>query len=187
MSTHAARAAGQSWRVAGRQAGMSRQAVGKVVKRFNVQGLAALEIAPERWRKVTNTRAQRARMLQKVRRVPDSKEDGTSTWSLKTLEQAPHKEALLQVVATTIPRVLHTASYAFGKTRSWCPTGTAFRKRKVGIVTVLDPAERAGLARWCQDEAGPYQAIPQPGEDWHPADKHWLCPMSTNARARPYY
>jgi hypothetical protein len=28
-------------------------------------------------------------------------------------------------------------------------------------------AEEAGLPLWCQDEAGPYQAIPQPGEDWH--------------------
>jgi DDE superfamily endonuclease len=27
-------------------------------------------------------------------------------------------------------------------------------------------AEAAGLALWCQDEAGPYQAIPQPGATW---------------------
>ena len=27
-------------------------------------------------------------------------------------------------------------------------------------------AEAAGLALWCQDEAGPYQAIPQPGASW---------------------
>src|SRR5260370_1402927 len=30
-------------------------------------------------------------------------------------------------------------------------------------------AEAGGVAQWCQDEAGPYQAIPQPGEAWHPA------------------
>ncbi len=29
---------------------------------------------------------------------------------------------------------------------------------------------------WCQDEAGPYQAIPQPGEHWHPAGKPALQP-----------
>lgn len=29
-------------------------------------------------------------------------------------------------------------------------------------------AEAAGIAVWCQDEAGPYQAIPQPGASWHP-------------------
>jgi hypothetical protein len=26
------------------------------------------------------------------------------------------------------------------------------------------------VALWCQDEAGPSQAIPQPGQTWHPAD-----------------
>jgi DDE superfamily endonuclease len=29
-------------------------------------------------------------------------------------------------------------------------------------------AEAAGLQLWCQDEAGPYQAIPQPGASWQP-------------------
>lgn len=29
-------------------------------------------------------------------------------------------------------------------------------------------AERAGLAQWCQDEAGPSQAIPQLGASWEP-------------------
>ena len=35
-------------------------------------------------------------------------------------------------------------------------------------------AEEAGLPLWCQDEAGPYQAIPQAGEDWHPEGKPTL-------------
>lgn len=29
---------------------------------------------------------------------------------------------------------------------------------------------------WNEDEAGPYQAIPQPGEDWHPVGKPRLLP-----------
>ena len=29
-------------------------------------------------------------------------------------------------------------------------------------------AEALGIALWCQDEAGPYQAIPQPGASWEP-------------------
>jgi hypothetical protein len=29
-------------------------------------------------------------------------------------------------------------------------------------------AEAAGVPLWCQDEAGPYQAIPQPGASWQP-------------------
>jgi hypothetical protein len=30
-------------------------------------------------------------------------------------------------------------------------------------------AEALGVPVWCQDEAGPYQAIPQPGASWQPA------------------
>lgn len=29
--------------------------------------------------------------------------------------------------------------------------------------------EALGLAVWCEDEAGPYQAIPQPGSSWQPS------------------
>ncbi len=35
------------------------------------------------------------------------------------------------------------------------------------IELAYEQAEAAGLGLWCQDEAGPYQAIPHPGEDWH--------------------
>ena len=35
------------------------------------------------------------------------------------------------------------------------------------IELAYEYAEAAGLGLWCQDEAGPYSAIPQPGEDWH--------------------
>jgi DDE superfamily endonuclease len=35
-------------------------------------------------------------------------------------------------------------------------------------------AEVAGIAVWCQDEAGPYQAIPQPGASWQLVG-HPLC------------
>jgi DDE superfamily endonuclease len=32
-------------------------------------------------------------------------------------------------------------------------------------------AEGVGIPVWCQDEAGPYQAIPQPGQSWQPEGK----------------
>jgi hypothetical protein len=32
-------------------------------------------------------------------------------------------------------------------------------------------AELVGIPVWCQDEAGPYQAIPQPGQSWRPEGK----------------
>jgi hypothetical protein len=34
------------------------------------------------------------------------------------------------------------------------------------IETAYREAEKDGIAVWCQDEAGPYQAISQPGERW---------------------
>ena len=39
----------------------------------------------------------------------------------------------------TLRDVLRQAGYRFGRTRSWCPTGKARRKRKSGIVEVIDP------------------------------------------------
>ncbi len=133
--------AGQSFTDAAKQAEYkSGDSISQLVQRFNQQGLAALLIAPGRGHKVTYTHAQRALIVQEVQRVPDRKADGTATWSLKMLERALRKAALPQVGATTIRQVLHEAGYAFGKTRTWCPTGTALRKRKAGIVTVQDPA-----------------------------------------------
>ena len=35
-------------------------------------------------------------------------------------------------------------------------------------------AETMGIPLWCQDEAGPYQAIPQPGQSWQP-ERHPQC------------
>jgi DDE superfamily endonuclease len=37
------------------------------------------------------------------------------------------------------------------------------------IESAYTEAEAGGVAVCCEDEAGPYQAIPQPGETWHPA------------------
>ncbi len=175
-------AAGKIWTEAGQQAGMSRQAVAKLVKRFNAHGLASLSIASGRGRKATYKSVDRQRILQEQQRGPDREQDGTATWSLSTLQRALRKSALPRVGATTIGRVLHEAGYRFGRTRTWCATGTALRKRKAGVVTVHDPhaeekkrlielayliGELAGIQVWCQDEAGPYQAIPQAGVNWH--------------------
>ena len=57
-----------------------------------------------------------------------------------TLRGALRKQALPQVGASTIREVLHEAGYRYQRTRTWCPTGTALRKRKAGIVTMPDPA-----------------------------------------------
>ncbi len=82
-------ACGEAFTQAAREAGLkSGEGVGKLVRRFNERGLAALSIAPGRGRKITSTSAQRGFILQEVRRQPDREEDGTATWSLKTLERA---------------------------------------------------------------------------------------------------
>jgi len=132
--------AGQAYTQAARAAGyQSGDSVSQLVERFNQQGLTALHIAGGRGRKAQYTAAQRERILQELQRVPDRQADGTATWSLKTLERALRREALPQVSASTIRVVLQEAGYRFGKTRTWCPTGTAVRKRAGGPVTVQDP------------------------------------------------
>ena len=122
---------------AAQEAGLKSGAgVGKLVKRFNAGGLAALSIAAGAGRKPTYTSEQRARILEEVQRQPDRKEDQTATWSL--LRDALRKTALPQIAAETIREVLHEAGYSYQRTRTWCRTGYALRKRKSGTVTVYD-------------------------------------------------
>src|SRR6266566_2827152 len=47
------------------------------------------------------------------------------------------------------------------------------RQKKVLIEQAYTEGERLGLAVWGMDEAGPYQAIPQPGICWQPL----TCPV----------
>lgn len=184
--------AGQPFTVAARLSGFhSADSVSQLIQRFNQQGLAALSIAAGRGRKPTYTSAQRQQILEQLRSAPDREQDQSATWSLKLLQRTLRRRLLPRLGASTIRRVLHQAGYVFGRSRTWCRTGTAIRVRKAGVVTVHDPqaeekqrlielayhiAEAAGVELWCQDEAGPYQAIPQPGEDWHPAGKPTVQP-----------
>jgi transposase len=132
-------AGGQTFTEAAREAELkSGDGVGKLVKRFNEHGLEALWVAKGRGRQVTYTSAQRARILAEVQRDPDRDEDQTATWELLTLRRALRKEALPDIAAETIREVLHEAGYSYQRTRSWCRTGYALRKRKSGTVTVYD-------------------------------------------------
>jgi len=130
----------RSFCAAARAAGyQSPQAVTYLVRRFNRVGVAALEIAAGRGRRPTYDAIARARIVATAQRAPDRKVDGTGTWSLSTLERTIRREALPRVGATTIRRVLHEAGSSYQRTRTWCPTGTAQRKRKAGVVQVVDP------------------------------------------------
>ena len=133
-------AAGQSFAAAARGAGLrSGSTVAGLVARFNCAGLAALSIAPGRGRTPTYDATARGHIVATAQRQPERKTDGTATWSLSTLEGAIRREALPQVGATTIRRVLQDAGSSYQQTRTWCPTGTARRKRKSGVITVTDP------------------------------------------------
>lgn len=133
-------AAGKTFAAAAEAAGYrSVGAVTYLVRRFNQVGLGALEIAAGRGRRPTYDAAARARIVATAQRAPDRKTDGTATWSLSTLERTLRREALPRVGATTIRRVLRDAGSSYQRTRTWCPTGTAQRKRKAGVVRVVDP------------------------------------------------
>jgi transposase len=133
-------AGGQAFAAAAEAAGYrSPQAVTYLVRRFNRAGPAALGIAAGRGRRPTYGAGARARIVAAAQRPPDRKADGTATWSLSTLERTIRREGLPRVGATTIRRVLRAAGSSYQRTRTWCPTGTAQRKRKAGVVRVVDP------------------------------------------------
>jgi transposase len=123
---------------AGRKSG---DGVAKLVSRFNALGLAALAGRRPSGRPPTYTAHQRERILAQARRAPVPAQDGTATWSLSTLQRALRRapDGLPQVSTYTLWAVLRQAGYRFGRTRSWCPTGKARRKRKSGVVEVVDP------------------------------------------------
>ena len=133
-------AEGTSFAAAARQAGYrSGSAVTALVRRFNRRGLAALTIAAGRGRKPTYDPAARAQIVTTAQRAPERQAHGTATWSLSTLERTLRREAFPRLGATTIRRVLEDAGSSYQRTRTWCPTGTAERKRKSGVARVVDP------------------------------------------------
>ena len=128
----------QAARAAGRKSG---DAVSHLVARFNREGLAALDPRHGGGHQPTYDTAARDRILREAARVPTPEADGTATWSLSILRRvlrvAP--DGLPKVSTFTIWQVLHGAGYTFQRTRTWCPTGSALRKRKTGVATVTDP------------------------------------------------
>src|SRR5712691_143154 len=177
--------------LAGRRTG---DAVAALVSVFNRQGLAALEPRHAGGPAIVYDPAANQRILREFRRKPDRERDGTATWSLTTLQRALRRapDGLPFVSTYTILCVLHEAGLRWQRDRSWCNTGVAKRRRTrggvVAEVEVHDPdadakkalieqaytdASALGLAVWGMDEAGPYQAIPQPGICWQPL----TCPV----------
>ena len=119
----------------------SPHAVAALVAHFNHVGLAALDPAHGGGPAPVYTPAARDRILAEAQRTPDREQDGTATWSLTTLQRALRRapEGLSQVSRYTIWLVLRDAGWRWQRNRTWCPTGTALRKRKTGVVLVHDP------------------------------------------------
>jgi transposase len=139
-------AAGASYSAAAQTAGRrSGDAVAHLVTRFNQQGLAAIVPGHGGGPPPTYPVAERNRILAEVRRMPDRERDGTATWSLMTLRHALRTapNGLPNVSTATIRAVLIEAGWSWQRSRSWCATGTAQRKRKHGIITVVDPDAEA--------------------------------------------
>jgi transposase len=128
----------QAARAAGRKSG---DAVSALAARFNREGLAALRPRHGGGRRRLYDERARARILKEARRVPTPEADGTAAWSLSTLKGALRRaRGGLPLISTyTIREVLHEAGYTYQRTRTWCPTGQATRKRKAGVATVIDP------------------------------------------------
>jgi len=125
-------------RLSGRKSG---DAVAKLVKRFNAEGVRALQPGHGGGPPLKYGVAQWERILQEVRRQPEPDQDGTATWSLKTLQQALQQapDGLPEVSEDTIRTVLLESGFSWQQSRSWCQTGQVVRIRKSGPVIVVDP------------------------------------------------
>jgi len=131
---------GETFARAAQRAGLrSGTTVANLVGRFNRQGLAALNIGAGRGRKPTYDAVARTQIVATAQRAPQRRQNGTATWSLSTLQRALRAGQYPRIGTSTIRRVLEQDGSSYQRTRSWCPTGTAQRVRKAGVVTVVDP------------------------------------------------
>ena len=128
----------QAAEAAGRRAG---DAVAQLVSRFNREGLAAIAPRHGGGAPPIYGNAERERILREARRTPDRELDSTGTWSLNTLQRALRQapDGLPHVSTYTIFMVLHEAGFTWQASQTWCETGKVKRKRKSGVVDVIDP------------------------------------------------
>lgn len=135
-------AAGHSYTAAAQFAGRrSGDAVAHLVTRFNKEGLSAIEPRHGGGPVPTYTERERERILSEAQRPPDRERDHTATWSLKTLQHSLRvaPDGLPNISTYTVWCVLRDAGWSWQQARSWCPTGTAWRKRQGKLVLVRDP------------------------------------------------
>jgi transposase len=135
-------AAGDDYQAAARSVGRrSGDAVAHLVARFNAEGPAALAPRHAGGRRPTYGPEDRARIAAEAARVPTPEADGTASWSLSSLRRCLRAApgGLPRVSTYTIREVLREAGASYQRTRTWCPTGSAVRRRKAGPAVVVDP------------------------------------------------
>jgi transposase len=135
-------ASGDDYQVAAHAVGRrSGDAVSRLVARFNAEGLDALTPRHGGGRRPTYDPQARGRIAAEARREPTPEADGTATWSLSSLRRSLRAapDGLPRVSTYTIRRVLQESGASYQRTRSWCPTGSALRRRKAGPAVVVDP------------------------------------------------
>jgi transposase len=135
-------ASGDDYQTAARSVGRrSGDAVSHLVARFNAEGLTALTPRHGGGRQPTYGPEATGWIIAEAARAPTPEEDGTATWSLSSLRRALRAapDGLPRVSTYTIRRVLHEAGASYQRTRTWCPTGSAVRRRKAGAAVVTDP------------------------------------------------
>jgi transposase len=135
-------AGGAGYQAAARAAARrSGDAVARLIARFNAEGFDAVRPRHAGGQPVKYDQQARQRILREAQREPTPEADGTASWSLSTLKRALRAapDGLPTVSTYTLWQVLHEANHTYQRTRSWCPTGQAVRKRKAGAVTVTDP------------------------------------------------
>lgn len=126
----------------GRRSG---DAVGKLVARFNQAGIAALNLRHGGGPKIVYGSEQRSKILEAIQKQPDRGAEGTATWSLTTLQRSLREQEsdLAKMSIYTVHKVLKESGWSWQKNRSWCETGKVMRKRKAGVVEVVDPDSEA--------------------------------------------
>jgi transposase len=135
-------ASGDDYQDAARSVGRrSGDAVSHLVARFNAEGTAALTPRHGGGRRPTYGPQERARIAAEARREPTPEGDGTAAWSLATLQRALRaaRDGLPKVSTYTIWLALRESGASYQRTRTWCPTGKALRRRKAGPAVVTDP------------------------------------------------
>ena len=177
---------GASYTAAAHQVGRRHnETISAWVSRFNRDGLAAVRPGHGGGPRIRYGADAQQRILAEWARTPQREQDGTATWSLsllqKALRQAP--DGLPRVSTFTIWRTLHAGRPELaeephlvrnrrGDAPAQARCGARQRSRCDGQKELIEQAytlgAQLGLSVWCEDEAGPFQAVPHPGVSWQP-------------------